>query len=316
MDNNVVASSRFKEIIAEIRDLGFQKGAKLDRGNGRPPVQRRVDFNQGVDARILCKSPMFLRELASICTDPLRIAFDHWGLKQQYEQSVRYAHDFELDSLSNYMLYNFKDTPEDLHRRMWLNIQLNEELNIRIFSFPMRYQPTDMKERTYVGPHWNKYYLRSLQLILHATHGIVSGAPSFFRRALGSTPQEFVQLLSKPHKFIFNRDWFEELNGVPELEEYTSEFAGLSNTDQNDLLAALVQFDKNTSYEAARGTITNSTVRRIFRFYKPLDKDQEAEIWRKQAELRKDRLPECVLVPDEKRVEDADLDIDAVLEKT
>ena len=51
MDNNVVASPRFKEIIAEIRDLGFTPGAKLKRG--RSAVLRRVDFNQGVDARIL-----------------------------------------------------------------------------------------------------------------------------------------------------------------------------------------------------------------------------------------------------------------------
>src|SRR5438105_213226 len=32
MDNNIVASPRFKEIIAEIRDLGFMPGAKLTRG--------------------------------------------------------------------------------------------------------------------------------------------------------------------------------------------------------------------------------------------------------------------------------------------
>src|SRR6185369_9802288 len=92
MDNNVVASSRFKEIIAEIRDLGFTPGAKLQREGMRAPVQRRVDFNQGVDARILCKDPMYLRELATICLKPLRIAFDHLGLKQPYEQAVRFAH--------------------------------------------------------------------------------------------------------------------------------------------------------------------------------------------------------------------------------
>src|SRR5581483_11326721 len=63
MDNNIVASPRFKEIIAEIRDLGFTPGAKLHRG--RSSVQRRVDFNQGVDARILCKSSMYLRELST-----------------------------------------------------------------------------------------------------------------------------------------------------------------------------------------------------------------------------------------------------------
>ena len=61
MDNNVVASPRFQEIIAEIRDLGFVPDAKLS--VGRVPVQRRVDFNQGVDARILCKDPVYLREL-------------------------------------------------------------------------------------------------------------------------------------------------------------------------------------------------------------------------------------------------------------
>ena len=61
MDNNVVASARFKEIIAEIRGLGFERDAKFT--HGKVPVQRRVDFNQGVDARILCKDPVYLREL-------------------------------------------------------------------------------------------------------------------------------------------------------------------------------------------------------------------------------------------------------------
>ena len=313
MDNNIVASAKFKEIIAEIRDLGFLPGAKLKRG--RIPIQRRVDFNQGVDARILCKTPMFLRELATICTDPLRIAFDHLGFRAQYEQSVRYAHEVGLTSLSNYMLYNFNDTPEDLHQRMWLNIQLNEELKIRIFSFPMRYQPTDMKDRSHVGKNWNKYYLRSMQIILHATHGIVSGAPTFFRRAFGSTPTEFTQLLIKPHKFIFNRDWFEDLRGREELDDYNKEFRRLSPTDRADLLQAVSSFENPSKYEAARSTISNSRVARIFRFYRPLGHEEEADIWRQQKDLRTSPDTEVVLVPDDQRVEDAGLELDAVLEQ-
>ena len=31
MDNNITASARYKEVIAEIRDLGFTPGAKLTR---------------------------------------------------------------------------------------------------------------------------------------------------------------------------------------------------------------------------------------------------------------------------------------------
>src|SRR5207253_7114578 len=125
MDNNVAASGTYKEIIAEIVDLGFVPGAKLSRP-GKPPVQRRVDFNQGVDARILCKDKMYLREMSRICLKPLRIAFDHIGVRKPYEQAIQYAHEFGLHDLSNYMLYNFKDTPEDLYERMKLNIDLNE----------------------------------------------------------------------------------------------------------------------------------------------------------------------------------------------
>ena len=53
----------------------------------------------------------------------------------------------------------------------------NEELGIRIWSFPMRFQPTDLPDRSHVGKKWTRYQLRSMQLILQATHGVVSGAP-------------------------------------------------------------------------------------------------------------------------------------------
>ncbi len=313
MDNNVVASPRFREIIAEIRDLGFTPGAKLKRG--RVPVQRRVDFNQGVDARILCKNPMFLQELATICIEPLRIAFDHLGLRKPYETAIRFAHDSGLRHLSNYMLYNFHDTPRDLYERMRLNIELNEELNIRIFSFPMRFQPTDMKERSHVGKNWNKYYLRSMQLILQATHGIVSGAPSFFKRAFGSNAEEFERLLIKPHKFIFNRVWFEELDGAAELAEYEAEAGRLSNSDRADLLQALTAFETKGRYEYARAAISNPRVARLFKFYSPLANEEEAAIWRRQRELLLSKDAEPILVPDEQRVEDAGLELEPVLQK-
>ena len=90
MDNNITASARYKEVIAEIRDLGFTPGAKLSR-DGKQPVKRRVDFNQGVDARILAQSSMFLREMSTICISPLRIAFDHIGVRKVYEKSIRYG---------------------------------------------------------------------------------------------------------------------------------------------------------------------------------------------------------------------------------
>lgn len=308
MDNNVVASPRFKEIIAEIRDLGFVPGAKLSRP-GRPPVQRRVDFNQGVDARILCKDPMYLRELSTICLKPLRIAFDHWGLRKPYEQAIRYAHQFGLHDLSNYMLYNFHDTPADLYHRMLLNVQLNVELGISIWSFPMRYQPTDLPNRSHIGEKWTRYQLRSLQIILQATHGVVSGAPPFFLRAFGESESAFHDLLLWPHKFIFNRDHYEYGEGQPEFNEFKSTFGELSEIDKAELLWLLSSTGPKDFKDLPKRT-KGKQLREVLTFYVPLAKEAELAIW----ELRKKSTTQHgVIVPEDERVEDAGL-ADNVLE--
>src|SRR5229473_6611108 len=304
MDNNVVAAPRFKDIVAEIRDLGFVRGAKLPRG--RTSVQRRVDFNQGVDARILCKDPMYLRELATICIKPLRIAFDHLGLKKPYEQAIRYAHQFGLTELSNYMLYNFHDSPSDMYGRMKLNVQLNEQLGIRIWSFPMRYQPTDLPERSHIGEKWTRYQLRALQLILQATHGVVSGAPAFFNRAFGDSVEQFESLLLRPHHFIFNREWYETLGGRAEFEDFRSVFGRLSASQKAKLLELLSSCDPRHFVRLA-GMTMDSHLKNALRFYIPLSKEAEALIWAKQ----KDRRYDSPDVPDDERVEDAGLLDDA-----
>lgn len=308
MDNNVVASARFKEIIAQIRDVGFTAGAKLSRG--RVPVQRRVDFNQGVDARILCKDPMYLRELSTICIKPLRVAFDHIGARKPYETAIRFAADVGLHDLSNYMLYNFKDTPSDLYQRMRLNIDLNEELGIRIFSFPMRYQPVTLKDRSHVGEHWRRYYLRSMQIILQATHGIVSGSPTFFKRAFGENVSEFEALLFRPHHYIFNRVWYEELDGRAEFEEYLTDVKKLTESEKAELLQVLSTYDKS-EHAKAKKALSSQKLRSIMEYYASPSRSLERKIWDKQKARPKSMTQEQLDVPDDERVEDAGLEVAA-----
>jgi len=311
MDNNVVASANFKEIIAEIIDLGFERGAKLKRG--RYELQRRVDFNQGVDARILCKDRMYLQQLARIALKPLRIAFDHLGVKKPYAQAIRYSADAGLTELSNYMLYNFKDSPRDLFERMRLNVELNEELGIRIFSFPMRYQPVNRQDRGHVGPNWNSYYLRSMQVILQATHGIVSGAPGFFRKAFGDTYEEYESILLRPHHYIFNRYWYEQFDGRAEFESFQAVMGKLSEREKTELLGFLCGRDKN-DYAADLGELAAGRLRDAARFFVPMAKSDEARIWEAQKRRRVEDIT-AYLVPEDERVEDAGLtDEDALPE--
>ncbi|WP_187431484.1 hypothetical protein ROLI_038330 [Roseobacter fucihabitans] len=303
MDNNVVASANFKDTVAEIIDLGFQRGATLKRG--RYELQRRVDFNQGVDARILCKDPMYLQQLARIALKPLRIAFDHLGVKKPYAQAIRYAAEAGITELSNYMLYNFHDDPKDLFERMRLNVSLNEELNIRIFSFPMRYQPVNRPDRGHIGKKWNSYYLRSMQVVLQATHGVVSGAPEFFRSAYGDTYDEFENILFRPHHFIFNRYWYEQFDGKAEFEEFQSVMSSLACDERTELIGYLCDRDKN-DYVHDLNELAPGKLRDAAKFFVPMAKADEAKIWEAQKKRRVENIG-AYLVPDDERVEDAAL---------
>ena len=263
MDNNIVASARYSEVIAEIRDLGFKKGARLSR-DGQRPVLRRVDFNQGIDARIIVKSPMFLREMSTICIDPLRIAFDHIGMHRTYEQAIRMAADNDITKLSNYMLYNFMDSPQDLYARMRLNIDLNHQLGIRIWSFPMRYLPVDRKDRSHVGKHWNRYFLRSFQIMLQATRGVVSGNESFFMHAYGHDADEFVRLLALPHSFLFHRLHYSSGAGRAVLDEYQFALAALSDSERNEFRVHLER--------------SNETSESLSRYFKRISSDSSISL--------------------------------------
>ena len=313
MDNNVVASPRFKEIIAEIRDLGFVPGAKILREGMRVPVQRRVDFNQGVDARILCKDPMYLRELATICLKPLRIAFDHLGVKKPYERAVRYAAEHGLTELSNYMLYNFHDDPADLFERMRLNVKLNEELGVRVWSFPMRYQPTDRPDRGHVGQKWSRYQLRSMQIILQATHGVVSGAPAFFKRAFGDTFEDFERILLLPHDFIFNREWFEQFDPEERLAIYRKEFAKLGENERAELIELLSSCGPS-EFTRLANFATTTPLKRVLRFYVPMPKDELYTIWAMQKRLTRGEIRADIGLAEDERVEDAGLEYDEGLD--
>ena len=313
MDNNITASARYREVIAEIRDLGFEQGATLTRPGCRP-VKRRVDFNQGVDARILAKSPMYLREMATICISPLRIAFDHIGMRKVYETAIRMAADNAITSLSNYMLYNFMDTPSDLYERMRLNIALNEELNIRIWSFPMRYQPVTLKDRSHVGKNWNRYYLRSFQLMLQATHGLVSGNPAFFNRAYGNDRNAFERLLGEPHAFIFHREHYERGDGRPVRDDYEALRRRLSPSQEQELIGHLAGpattapgLPREHYRRLARDSTLDPAVRRVMEFHTLDTRDRLSALEGNVVPAFSRLNPDPALPAEDEHVEDAGL---------
>lgn len=197
LDNNILASPDYERIINEILDAGFERGATFNR------KQRRLDFNQGIDARLLTASKMKL--LARTAIKPMRLALDHSRMRKSYERAVRLACKHGVDRHSTYVLFNYNDTPEDFYLRLQISHALNEELDARISSFPMKYIPLTAKNRGYVGKHWHRKLIRGVQCILLVTRGIVSPRREFFEAAFGRDEQEFREICMMPEHYIVYR---------------------------------------------------------------------------------------------------------------
>jgi len=200
LDNNVLASEKFPQIIEEIKKNGFHKDAKF---NGR---NRYVDFNQGIDARLLNEEKMKL--LSQIAINPLRIAFDSIKFKDIYINRVLLAKKHGIRHLSNFILFNYNDDPKDFYERLRINIELNRRYDLNIFSFPMKFVPLNAKDRKQNGQKtgWTNKELRGLQLILHATHGVVGPKMKYFDTAFGRNKGEFIDIINtRPEEKILYR---------------------------------------------------------------------------------------------------------------
>lgn len=205
LDNNVLASNKLDLIIKEIILLGFQRGAKFF---GR---KRYVDFNQGIDIRLINKQKMKL--LSKIELFPLRYAFDNITLKKSYIEKVQLAKNYGFSRISTYVLYNYNDTPKDFYERIRTSVLLNEKINTKIYSFPMKYIPLNAKNRKFIGKNWCKRLIRGIQCILLATKGKVGPSKDFFEAAFGSNYDEFIETALMPDPFIIFRNQHKE-NGA------------------------------------------------------------------------------------------------------
>lgn len=340
MDNNVLASPRFLEIIDEIKEMGFINGAtfiepnQLDiaiknlqskkknnndyafmrrsfrllhdlmsrlRGNTRQkfynildkysllkfetvtkenllvayedvkdiyekhrpkvPKRRFVDFNQGTDVRYVTEEIM--QKMSEIPIRPLRLAFDYIGIKDKYINAVRLAHKYGIKELSNYILYNFHDTPDDLYERLRINVDLVEELGLHIYSFPMKYIPLfgeEAKGRDFIGKKWNKKFIRAIQSVLNVTKGIVAPGRSFFEKAFGKDTNEYHEILYMPETYIVFRYFFE---GIGLTDMWRQTFRSLTAKEREKFLPIIESNDFHNIHKITM----NKKILELFRHY-------------------------------------------------
>lgn len=192
----------FDETVRPLYNKFFRKAKRA----------RYIDFNQGLDARLVTDEKM--KKLSEINIRPLRIAFDHYDQRGVYVEAIKKAAKYGIVELSNYLLYNFEDEPQELYYRMKINVDLCEELGVTIYSFPMKYHPISdpiyFYNRDFIGTHWNRKFIRAVQAVLNATKGKIGRGKSFFEEAFGQDIEGFMDILWMPEAFITYRFKYKE----------------------------------------------------------------------------------------------------------
>ena len=137
-DNNLLACSRvhFDRVVDKLKPLSG------------------IDFNQGLDARLLTKyHAERLSELKCIA----RLAWDDIAYESAFRRAYQLLRNagFPKSRIRVYVLIGYNDTPEDALYR------LSEIWKTKSFPNPMRYQPLDaLKKNSFVGEAWTETELR------------------------------------------------------------------------------------------------------------------------------------------------------------
>lgn len=257
-----VTKEKLKSIYPELNNIYLKYLSKI-------PKKRRVDFNQGLDARLLTEKKIKL--LSKIAINPMRIAFDDVKDEEVYIKAIKLSASYDVKSFSNYLLYNEKDHPNDLYKRLKINIDLCEELNISIYSFPMKFHPIfgdHNKDRNFLGQQWNRKFIRSIQIILNATKGKVGRSKSFFEKAFGKDLNEYIELLYMPEVYILYRYFFENIGYTNKWKE---QFNSLTCNERDELK----QIIKDNDITQKKININNDRIRLILKHYLIKSKDVE-----------------------------------------
>lgn len=149
LDNNFLASPWWREVLAELAATRNALGRVY-----------RVDFNQGLDARLM--TPEVAARLAELRIPLVRLAYDGPGEREAVRKAIAALSGVGVrkKDILVYALFNYLDTPECFLARV------KDLMEWGVAVYPMRYQPLDaLRKDEYVAPGWD---VRALEMVVDA----------------------------------------------------------------------------------------------------------------------------------------------------
>jgi hypothetical protein len=139
-DNNILASPYWRSIFDELEES-----------------QLKVDFNQGLDARLLTEETAL--RLKRLKIPIVRLAYDSKGIKGALIKAIDLLRQVGISGrkIVVYCLYGYLDTPHDFFER------IRDLMTWGVVAYPMRYQPLEpCNKDSYVSPNWTKEQLEMI----------------------------------------------------------------------------------------------------------------------------------------------------------
>lgn len=139
-DNNILGNANWAAIFDELIEVGLE-----------------VDFNQGLDARLI--TDKVAEKVARIKFQNLRLAYDYKGIGPAVERALERLAAAGIDRRRSvvYTLYNYVDDPENFKDRV------EEIVSWGATSYPMRFEPlTSLTKNAWVSPHWDRDKLQQV----------------------------------------------------------------------------------------------------------------------------------------------------------
>lgn len=139
-DNNILASPYWRDIFDELEESGLS-----------------VDFNQGLDARLLTEETAL--RLKRLRVPIVRLAYDTKEIKSSLLKAIDLLKEVGISGrdIVVYCLYGYLDTPEDFLERV------RDLVNWGVVAYPMRYQPLEpCVKNSYVSPNWTAEQLEMI----------------------------------------------------------------------------------------------------------------------------------------------------------
>jgi len=146
-DNNFLASPYKYEILSYLVNYRNSDNKRVE-----------VDFNQGLDARLLTQS--IASQLAMLKTKTIRLAYDKLDEKVAIRTAIENLVHAGINKkkILVYTLFNYTDTPGDFLQR------LNDLMEWGVAAYPMRYQPNNtLVKNEYISPFWTSERLNMVE---------------------------------------------------------------------------------------------------------------------------------------------------------